>query len=339
MKLPLVAMTVGDCNGIGPEVLLRSIVQPRIRALCIPVLVGPSSVFEYYGRTLRRQLPLREWKGEQDVARQGIWFVESSDVPEGAIRPGHLSHVAGAAAAAAITSAARLALGGFVDAIVTAPVSKQAMHLAGIKAPGQTEMLQELSGSEEVAMMLVAPHLRVGLVTIHEPLSRVPSLVTERRVVKQTRIVHTALVRDWGIRRPRIAVLGLNPHAGEGGDIGTEEQRQILPALEVLRKEGMLVDGPFPADGFFARYAPGVYDAVVAMYHDQGLIPLKMSSGNHAVNVTAGLPLVRTSPDHGTAFPLAGRGIADASSMQEAIRLAVTIVLNRRRHARRSARP
>jgi 4-hydroxy-L-threonine phosphate dehydrogenase PdxA len=163
-------------------------------------------------------------------------------------------------------------------------------------------------------------------------------LITTRLVVKQTKIVHAALVRDWGIRQPRIAVLGLNPHAGEGGDIGKEEQRQILPAIETLRKERMVVDGPFPADGFFARYAPGVYDAVVAMYHDQGLIPLKMSSGNLAVNVTAGLPLVRTSPDHGTAFPLAGRGIADASSMQEAIRLAVTIALNRRRHVRRNAR-
>ena len=337
MSTPLVAMTVGDCNGIGPEVLLRSITVPRIRSLCVPILVGPATVFEFYGRKLGSRPHLQEWQGEQKAPSRGFWFVESSHVPVGAIRPGSLSHIAGEAAATAITAAAQLALGGFAEAIVTAPVSKQAMHLAGIKAPGQTEMLQAISNSDEVAMMLVAPHLRVGLVTIHEPLARVPALITARRVVQQTRIIHAALVRDWGIRKPRIALLGLNPHAGEGGDIGHEEVRQILPALEALRKMKILVDGPFPADGFFARYRPGIYDAVVAMYHDQGLIPLKMSSGNHAVNVTAGLPLVRTSPDHGTAFPLAGKGAADPSSMQEAIRLAVSIARNRR-NARRSAR-
>jgi 4-hydroxythreonine-4-phosphate dehydrogenase len=336
MNTPLVAMTVGDCNGIGPEVLLRSITRPRARRTYIPVLVGPATVFEYTARGLGRTLPLVEWKGERKAPPRGVWFVESSHVPAGAIRPGRLSHVAGEAAATAITAAAQLALGGFVDAIVTAPVSKQAMHLAGFKAPGQTEMLQEISGSTEVAMMLVAPHMRVGLVTIHEPLARVPSLITARQIVRQTRIVHTALKHDWGIRNPRIALLGLNPHAGEGGDIGKEEVRHVLPALEALRASKMLIEGPFPADSFFARYVPDVYDAIIAMYHDQGLIPLKMSAGNLAVNVTAGLPLVRTSPDHGTAFNLAGRGTADATSMQEAIRLAVAIALNRRT-ARRSA--
>ena len=290
MSRPLVAMTAGDCNGIGPEVLLRSITRPAIRALSVPILVGPATVFEYYARALNLRLPFHEWKGQKTPPARGVWIVESSHLPVGAIRPGSLSHMAGEAAGLAITAAARLALGGFVDAIVTAPVSKQALHLAGYHAPGQTEMLQHLSGSGEVAMMLVAPHLRVGLVTIHEPLARVPALITSRLVVKQVRIIHDALVQDWGIRRPRIAVLGLNPHAGEGGDIGKEEQRQILPALEELRRKRMLLEGPFPADGFFARYVPGVYDAVIAMYHDQGLIPLKMSSGNHAVNVTAGLP-------------------------------------------------
>lgn len=337
MSTPLIALTAGDANGIGPEVVLRSIARPGIRRSCIPILIGPPTVFEHYGRRLGLRVQLQEWQGEKKGPARGYWFVESSHVPAGAIRPGTLSHIAGEAAAIAITSAAQLALGGFVDAIVTAPVSKQAMHLAGIKAPGQTEMLQEISGSDQVAMMLVSPHLRVGLVTIHEPLSRVPSLVTTKRVIRQTTIVHDALVGDWGIRRPRIALLGLNPHAGEGGDIGKEEARQLLPALEALRKRKILAEGPFPADGFFARYAPGTYDAVVAMYHDQGLIPLKMSAGNRAVNVTAGLPLVRTSPDHGTAFALAGRGTADPASMQEAIRLAVAIARNRRT-AQRSRR-
>lgn len=336
MSTPVVAMTAGDCNGIGPEVLLRTMTAPSIRSLCVPVLVGPAPVFEFYARLAGMRLTLHPWSGQRRPPSRGFWIVESSAVPSGAIRPGRLSHVAGDVAGNAITAAARLALGGFVDAMVTAPVSKQALHLAGFTAPGQTEMLQRLSGADEVAMMLVSPTLRVGLVTIHEPLARVPALITSRLVARQTRIVHDALVTDWGIARPRIALLGLNPHAGEGGDIGTEEQRQILPALETLRRRRIQVEGPFPADGFFARYRPGTYDGVIAMYHDQGLIPLKMSAGNRAVNVTAGLPIIRTSPDHGTAFPLAGTGTADPASMQEAVRLAVAIVAHRRRHLRRT---
>jgi 4-hydroxythreonine-4-phosphate dehydrogenase len=332
---PLIAITVGDFNGIGPEVALKSILKRSMRAECTPLLVGPAVVFEHYARLLRIPLRLEEWKGHRAPPRRGTWIVESSSVEPGAIKPGQLSHAAGHAAAAAIASAAQLALGGFADAMVTAPVSKQAMHLAGNTEPGQTEMLQRLSGSHEVAMMLAAPDMRVGLVTIHVPIARVPALLTTELIVRQTRIIHDALVRDWGIRAPRIAMLALNPHAGEGGDIGTEEQRRILPAIERLHRKHMAIDGPFPADGFFARYQPGAYDAVVAMYHDQGLIPLKMSSRNRAVNVTVGLRIVRTSPDHGTAFPLAGRGTADPTSMQEAIRLAITVARNRHRTMRR----
>jgi 4-hydroxythreonine-4-phosphate dehydrogenase len=339
MSKPLIAITVGDFNGVGPEVVLKSIARRSVRAKCTPLLVGPAAVFTHYARLFG--IPFRpvEWRGGRRTAERGTWIVESSAVNPDAIRPGQLSHVAGRAAAAAISSAAQLALGGFVDAMVTAPVSKQAMHLAGITSPGQTEMLQHLSGSREVAMMLVSPTLRVGLVTIHVPLVRVASLLTTELIVRQTRIIHDALVRDWGIRKPRIAMLGLNPHAGEGGDIGTEEQRRILPALERLCRSKMSVAGPFPADGFFARYQPGIYDAVVAMYHDQGLIPLKMSAANRAVNISVGLRIVRTSPDHGTAFPLAGSGQADATSMEEAIHLAVAVAGNRRRMARRRSSP
>ena len=339
MSKPLIAITVGDFNGIGPEVVLKSITRRSVRTQCIPLLVGPAAVFTHYARLLR--IPFRpvEWRGGRRSAERGTWIVESSEVDPETIRPGQLSHAAGRAAGAAIASAVQLALGGFADAMVTAPVSKQAMHLAGITAPGQTEMLQHLSGSREVAMMLVSPTLRVGLVTIHVPLARVASLLTTELIVRQTRIIHDALVRDWGIRRPRIAMLGLNPHAGEGGDIGTEEQRRILPALERLRRKQMCVDGPFPADGFFARYQPGIYDAVMAMYHDQGLIPLKMSAVNRAVNISVGLRIVRTSPDHGTAFPLAGSGHADPTSMEEAIHLAIAVAGNRRPMRRRRSVP
>jgi 4-hydroxythreonine-4-phosphate dehydrogenase len=244
--------------------------------------------------------------------------------------PGKLSADAGAAAGAAIVSAVRLVMGGGAGALVTAPVSKHALHLAGINTPGQTEMLQKLTGSPHVAMMLVSGPLRVGLVTIHTPLKDVPRQITAELLRERLSVIHAALRSDWRIRSPRLAVLALNPHAGEGGDIGNEEQRVIIPVLESLRKLGMRIAGPFPADAFFARYSDGLYDAVVAMYHDQGLIPLKMSARGKAVNVSVGLPLVRTSPDHGTAFDIARRFAADPASMIEAIRTAVALASGRK---------
>jgi 4-hydroxythreonine-4-phosphate dehydrogenase len=329
---PRVAITVGDFNGIGPEVVLRSLRTKAVRDACVPVLIGPANAFLFYAGKGRKRLTLLPF-GDRRVSSDAMAIVESSEISALHIAPGTLSQAAGAAAAAAITVAVGMAVRRDVDAIVTAPVSKQAMHLAGIPFPGQTEMLQHLSKSPHVAMMLVSPTLRVGLVTIHIPLSEVPRTLTSSLIIERTTVVHSALRQDWGVARPVLAALGLNPHAGEGGDIGTEEQRIILPALERLRTQGIRIDGPFPADGFFARYHPGLYDGVVAMYHDQGLIPLKMSSSGRAVNVTAGLRVVRTSPDHGTAFDRAGRNLADPRSMVEAILLAVRIAHNRRAYA------
>ncbi len=326
---PRIAITAGDFNGIGPEVVLRSIRTRAVRDSCVPVLVGPANAFQYYAGISGMRLALTPFN-DRNTSR-GTLFVESSEVPALQIVPGTLSRVAGAAAASAIATAVRMALRGDVDAMVTAPVSKQALHLAGVPFPGHTEMVQQLSRSRHVAMMLVSPTLRVGLVTMHIPLSDVPRILTPALITDRITVIHAALRRDWGIPRPALAVLALNPHAGEGGDIGTEEQRVILPALARLRKKGFRLEGPFPADGFFARYQPGVYDGVVAMYHDQGLIPLKMSSGGRGVNVSVGLRIIRTSPDHGTAFDRAGRGTADPGSMVEAILLAVRIAHNRRR--------
>ncbi|MGA9119654.1 MAG: 4-hydroxythreonine-4-phosphate dehydrogenase PdxA, partial [Bacteroidota bacterium] len=222
-------------------------------------------------------------------------------------------------------------LRGNVDAMVTAPVSKSALHKAGYRWPGQTEMIQHLCRGPRVAMMLVTKTLRVGLVTIHLPLKDVAASITHRLVIERVSTIYNALRIDWRIPRPRLAVLGLNPHAGESRDLGDEESLQIEPALRSLRAKRMHVEGPFPADGFFARYVPGAYDAVVAMYHDQGLIPLKLLAHGSGVNVSVGLPLVRTSPDHGTAFDIAGKGKADSGSMAEAIILAGSIVKNRKR--------
>lgn len=326
---PRLAITAGDFNGIGPEVVLRSIRSREVRDAAIPVLVGPANVFQFYAGLLGMRLSLIPF-GSRRIPPGAVQIIESSDVPATRIMPGTLARDAGKAAADAITTAVGLAVRGQVDAIVTAPVSKQAMHLAGVPFPGQTEMVQHLSRSRRVAMMLVSRSLRVGLVTIHAPLSRVSHLLTAGLITERIATIRSAVIQDWGIARPALAVLGLNPHAGEGGDLGTEEQRIIIPALERLRRRGFTLDGPFPADGFFARYHPGQYDAVVAMYHDQGLIPLKMSSSGRAVNVSVGLRIVRTSPDHGTAFDLAGRCAADPASMKEAILLAIRIAHNRR---------
>ena len=315
-RKPAIAITIGDCNGIGPEIVLKSVHHPSVKRICSPVLVGPVDAFEFYANRLKMSLP-------------SFPIVESSVLRPFQIRPGFVSINAGRAAARAIEAAVQLADAGIVSGMVTAPVSKRALHKSGVRFPGHTEMLQRLTHAKHVAMMLVSKTLRVGLVTIHVPLKRVSSLLTRKLIRQKIEVLHQALVEDWRIRNPRIAVLGLNPHAGEAGNIGTEDKRIVAPVIRSLAAIGMNIKGPFPADAFFARYKPGDYDAVIAMYHDQGLIPLKMSAKGRAVNVSAGLPLVRTSPDHGTAFDIAGKGIADPGSMIEAIKLAVTIAKNR----------
>jgi 4-hydroxythreonine-4-phosphate dehydrogenase len=335
---PTIAITVGDYNGIGPEVSLKAIAAPRMRRLCTPVLVGPPLVFERVASRLALSIRFVPFPSGGSGSGRTVQVLEPSPGCPVRFSPGKLSADAGAAAGAAIRSAVSLAMEGRAMAVVTAPVSKHALHLAGINTPGQTELLQRLTKSPHVAMMLVSGEFRVGLVTIHTPLRNVPRELTGSLLRERITVIHRALRTDWRIRSPRLAVLALNPHAGEGGDIGNEEQRVIIPVIASLRKLGMRLDGPFPADAFFARYAPGTYDAVVAMYHDQGLIPLKMSARGHAVNVSVGLPIVRTSPDHGTAFNIAGRSIADPASMIEAIRTAVTLASRRRGASRKEGR-
>ncbi len=335
---PTIAITVGDYNGIGPEVALKAIAAPVVRRICTPVLVGPPEVFNRVASRLSLRMRFLPFPSATGEGGRTVQILEPSGGTPVRFSPGRLSADAGAAAGAAIRESVRLVLGGDARALVTAPVSKHALHLAGVNAPGQTEFLQRLTHSPHVAMMLISGSLRVGLVTIHTPLRNVSRQLTGTLLRERVTVIHRALRTDWRIRSPRLAVLALNPHAGEGGDIGNEEQRVIIPVIASLRGEGMRLEGPFPADAFFARYAPGTYDAVVAMYHDQGLIPLKMWARGHAVNVSVGLPLVRTSPDHGTAFDIAGRSIADPASMIEAIRAAVALASHRPAATRKERR-
>jgi 4-hydroxythreonine-4-phosphate dehydrogenase len=319
---PIIAITCGDINGIGPEVALKALANPTVHRICDPILIGPTSAFDYY----RRRMP----KTVQ-AALHSLSLIDALPSRSPLVKPGTISVAAGRIADAAIRAAAHLALAGKVQAIVTSPVSKKALHKAGGRFPGQTEMLQAITHAKHGVMILVSGTMRVGLVTTHVPINDIATSLSVHLITKTVNVIHHALSSDWLIGKPRIAILSLNPHAGEHGDIGTEDRRIVIPAIKHLQTGGLLVSGPFPADSFFGRYTPGVYDAIVAMYHDQGLIPVKMSARSRGVNVTVGLPIIRTSPDHGTAFDIAGKGAADPGSMIEAIRLAAQLAKNRMR--------
>lgn len=319
------AVTIGDVNGIGPEVALKALAQaPRRRDVRI-ALVGPETAWRYWQNYLQINLPLprivdiNEWP-------EGAPLVVLDNRSEAAeIQIGALSKSAGKIAGEALTQAMALGRAGKIHAIVTAPVSKHALHLAGFHYPGQTELLAEGLGASEFAMMLVAENFRVALVTTHLPLRHVAAAISTDLILRRLRVLHKDLTTRFQIVQPRLAVTGLNPHAGEGGLLGDEEKNIIAPALAQAHAEGLNAAGPFSADALFGQYQKNNFDAYLAMYHDQGLIPLKMFGFGRAVNYTAGLPVVRTSPDHGTAFDIAGKNRADSASMVEALRLAAAL--------------
>lgn len=310
---PVIAVTLGDPNGIGPEVALKALSRLVSRERFEPVIVGPKSVYEFYSKSDNRSFTIWEPTVEQEV------------IPE----PGEMTASGGMVAGLTLDFAIAQVVNGKADALVTAPVSKAALNAAGYDFPGQTEFLATRSHSRNYLMMLLSGKFRVGVVTTHCPIAHVAGLLNTDLVLNKLRILNDDLQSRFGIQTPQIAVTGLNPHAGEGGLFGNEEIEIIAPAVERAMDGGMHVSGPFPADSLFARIERQAYDAYLAMYHDQGLIPLKLRSFGKAVNYTAGLPIIRTSPDHGTAFDIAGRGAADSGSMEEAIKLAVELAKNR----------
>ncbi len=317
MIRPRLAVTIGDINGIGPEIVVRALASARVRGICRPVVYGARSILD----EALKLTGVAFDAGQPDV-------VEITGVP--GTEPGSINGAAGAFAVAAIEQAVADCLNDLVDAVVTAPISKRALELAGSPYPGHTEMLRDLTGADRVLMILADDGMRVCLVTTHVPLADVPRLITREGLVEVLRLAHRSLREDFAVASPKLAVLGLNPHCGEEGRLGHEETTVIAPALQQAGNEGVDVAGPFSPDGFFARYTPGSYDMIVAMYHDQGLIPLKLHSGGEGVNITAGLPIVRTSPEHGTAFDIAWQGRASAASMIHAMETAVRIVAARK---------
>jgi 4-hydroxythreonine-4-phosphate dehydrogenase len=286
VKKPRVAITAGDPSGIGPEVAAAAAGDPAIRDICEPIVYGPA--------------------------------------PGQSFRPGVLSADAGRAAYDAIVRAVSDAQRGVVDAVATAPVNKEAFRLAGLPWSGHTDLLAHLTAAPHVAMMFYSDPLRVVLATVHVALAEVPKLLT-RELMESTIALAARELPRFGFAAPRIAVAGLNPHAGEHGLFGREEELALAPAIAGARARGVDVAGPFPADTVFVRAVRGEFDVVIACYHDQGLIPVKLTAFGRAVNVTLGLPIVRTSVDHGTAFDIAGKGQANASSMIEAVRLAARL--------------
>ena len=319
-----IALTCGDPCGIGPEVSLKAALNHRWPAGVRLVLVGSRKVLAPAADLCGVRLP-PDWKPEQGVPRRKVSLWDPSpQVPRPAIVPGQISPTAARLAAEWIRLAARECLRGTFQAMVTAPISKQAMAAAGLNIPGHTEYLARLTRRKRPVMLLVGGKLRVVPLTRHIPLRAVPDALSRDGLLHTIRIlVESRPLLGW--RRIRIGVAALNPHAGEGGKIGDEEQKVILPAVQKARKMGWKVEGPVPADVIFYQALRGRYDVVISMYHDQGLAPLKMLAFDTGVNVTLGLPLIRTSPDHGTAFDIAGRGIANDASMCAAIQAAINM--------------
>ena len=325
MGLPIVAITMGDPAGVGPEVLLKAL--PEVLSFCRPFIIGDIEVLEEVKRLTGLPLQLLEVMAPDEAQGERIPVLSLTHLvsfPQG--RP---TAEGGEAAYRYILKAVELLKEGVVEAMVTAPISKEALHLAGHPYPGHTELLAELSGTKDYVMMLAGGRLRVALVTTHMALREVPSALSEERIYKTLRITHRALRDYFGIEGPRLAVCALNPHAGEGGLFGDEEE-MIRAAVRRARDEGVETEGPLPADSLFFYAAQGKWDGVVAMYHDQGLIPLKLLHFRDGVNITLGLPFVRTSVDHGTAYEIAGKGVADPSSMISAIKMAAEIIRRRR---------
>jgi 4-hydroxythreonine-4-phosphate dehydrogenase len=321
-----IAITMGDPGGVGQEIIIKALCSNEVRDLIIPLVVGDRAVMDEAARLpglsvklniIREPAEARGTPGTLDLIDMAILreFQKNKPSAEG-----------GGASAAYIKRAVELAVNKQVDAVVTAPISKEALKMAGMKWPGHTEMIAELTSTRDYAMMLVGGPLRVILVTIHTALRNVPGLIKRDNVLKTIRLARRACAM-LGIRDVRIAVAGLNPHAGEAGIFGDEEIREIIPAIEDAGREGIRTSGPFPPDTIFHKAYKGEVDLVVCMYHDQGLIPLKMIAFDKGVNVTVGLPFIRTSPDHGTAYDIAWSGKADPSSMVEALKLASRMVV------------
>ena len=324
-----VGITVGDINGIGPEIIIKALKDSRILQDCVPIIYGSTKVMSYYKKMIQdEEFIYQSCKSATEAIAKKINVVNIWN-EEVDLTIGQSTETGGKYAFLSLEKATEDLASNKIDVLVTAPISKDGIIKAGFKFPGHTEYLAHLSNQEEVLMIMVDNDLRVAMVTTHIPLKEVSAHLTKDKIVQKVKMFENSLKKDFGIIRPKIAVLGLNPHAGENGKMGDEEQNIITPAVQQVKGEGILAFGPYPSDSFFGSAHLSEFDGVLSMYHDQGLAPFKAMAFDRGVNYTAGLPIVRTSPDHGTAFDIAGKNIASEQSMRSAIYLAIDVYKNR----------
>ncbi len=320
-----VGITHGDINGIGYEIILKTLADYGIYDLCTPVVYGSSKIAAYYRKNIGLEnfnFNLIKYPVEANPKRANLINVLNDDFKA---EPGTATPMSGKAALISLEKATEDLRKGLIDAIVTAPIHKQAIQSEQFKFPGHTEYFQSKFGNGEVLMFLISEKLKVATLTGHVPVNEVVKYIKKDYILNKLRIISNSLLKDFGVNRPKIAVLGLNPHAGDNGVIGNEELNEIIPAIKQAREEKIMAMGPYPADGFFASLDYKKFDAVLSMYHDQGLGPFKLLAFDDGVNYTAGLPVIRTSPDHGTAFDIADKNLANPSSFRYALYAAVDI--------------
>jgi 4-hydroxythreonine-4-phosphate dehydrogenase len=327
-----VGITHGDINGIGYEVIIKSLADSRILEMCTPIVYGSPKVAAYHRKALDVELfSFNQISNAREANSKRINIINCVD-EEIRVELGKSTQIAGEAALIALETAVRDLKTGDIDVVVTAPINKDNIQSDKFKFPGHTEFFAAEFGVKNYLMLMISNELRIGVVTGHIPVSQVPQVLTKEKILSNIRILHKTLLEDFSIRKPRIAVLGLNPHAGDHGVIGTEDDKIVFPAIKQASDEGIIALGPYPADGFFGSGEYSKFDAILAMYHDQGLIPFKVLAFESGVNFTAGLPIVRTSPGHGTAYDIAGTGVASEESFRNAMYLAIDIHANRKQY-------
>jgi len=338
MEKPRIGISIGDINGIGLEVIIKTLSDQRVLQLCTPVIYGSAKVLSYHKNITDLEFPFQQIRNGEKFHSNAVNVVNCWQESVN-INLGQITEEGGVYAHKSLAGAVKELKEGQIDGLVTAPINKETMLRSNFGFPGHTEYLAHAFGQSESLMFMIQDNLRVGLVTNHLPLSQVAKSLSRQQILKKINLMESSLQKDFGIDKPTIAVLGLNPHAGDGGAIGSEEDDIISPAILEGKKNGLLVYGPFPADGFFGSGNYAKYDAILAMYHDQGLIPFKLISFGNGTNFTAGLPFVRTSPDHGTAYEIAGKNIADPSSFRTALFTCIDLVRSRHQFQKDHANP
>lgn len=328
-SLPRIGITQGDINGIGYEVILKVLCDSRIFEAFTPIVYGQSKVFSYYKKNFgMEEMSYTVIRDASQAQPKRINIINHTD-EELKVEPGFSTPVAGKASFAALKLATNDLRTGLIDALVTAPINKSNIISEQFQFKGQTDYIKSFFPENEYITLLVNHQMRIGFVTNHIPLREVPQAINKELIIKKLKLMHNSLINDFNIVAPKIAVLGLNPHAGDNNIMGSEEQEIIKPAIEVVKEQGVLAFGPFPADGFFGSDAWLKYDGILSMYHDQGLTPFRILAFDGGVSFTAGLPVVRTSTTHGTGYDIANKNVADPEAMRHAIYLAIDILNNR----------